>query len=124
MTWNAEFRDRTTRLIDLLTKQIAALRELERMTHIADALGMDMRELRKHGTGRVSARAGYIGPLWTKPWRRDTLTITLEGQEPVTKRLCEVHPSLWPQEVRDEYERDQKRIARRKERLAQKVTPE
>lgn len=124
MTWNAEFRDRTAKLIDLLTKKIATLRELERMTHIADALDMDMREFRKYGTARVSVRTGYIHPLWSKPWRRDTLTITIEGQEPVTKRLCEVHPSLWPPEVRDEYEREQKRIARRKERLAQKVTPE
>lgn len=121
MVTNAEFRGSLEKLIELHEKQNELLAELVRLTHMADAAGLTLKECKGK---KLSISYRNWTPLYNKPWKRDRIDIKVDGEVVKTVTPIEVHPSLWHEEVRAEWEREQRRIARRNERLAQRVTQE
>ena len=101
-----EFYDNIDRMCGLLTKQIELYGELKRTCRIADLLGVPPKELK--GKVRMDVYDGGA-PLYARPWRTRELVIRRDGAEAFRAKLIDVHQDLWPEDVRAEYERHQKR---------------
>ena len=104
-----EFYDNLDRMCGLLTKQIELYGELKRSCRIADLLGVPPKELK----GKVSMGVYDNGaPLYARPWRTREIVVRRDGEEVFRAKLIDVHQDLWPEDVRAEYERHQKRNSR------------
>jgi hypothetical protein len=102
--------DNIDRLIELETQKIDLLRQLKRALMLADLIGVPAKEIK----GRLGYGVHAYGtPLYARPWRTDELVIRLDGVEVARKKLIDVPLDLWPRDVRDEFERQQKRNVRR-----------
>ena len=101
-----EFYDNLDHLRGLLTKQVELYGELKRACRIADLLGVPPKELK----GKVSI--GVYAPnnsAFKRRWNMEELVIRRDGEEVFRAKLIDVHQDLWPDDVRAEYERHQKR---------------
>lgn len=95
-------------LVALLHKQIALYGEMKRALMLANIVGIPPKDIKgKMGTTVHS----YGRPLYSKPWRKDELVVKLDGVEVARKKLIDVPLDLWPDDIRAEYEWQQKRKA-------------
>lgn len=93
-------------LIALLHKQIALYGEMKRALMLANLIGVPPRDIK----GKMSCVVYTNGaPLYARPWRTQELVVRLDGVEVARKKLIDVPLDLWPDDVRLEYERHQKR---------------
>jgi hypothetical protein len=51
-------------------------------------------------------------PLYSRPWRIQELVVRLDGEEVARKKLIDVPLDLWPEDIRAQYERHQRRPRR------------
>jgi hypothetical protein len=93
-------------LIGKLHEQIALYKQLKRALMLANVIGVPPKEIK--GKLRASVR-NYGRPLYNKPWMQDELVVELDGVEVARKRLIDVPLDLWPEPIRAEYERVQRR---------------
>ena len=101
-----EFYENIDHLRGLLTKQVELYGEFKRACRIADLLGVPPKEL----TGKVTMGVYDPGtPLYARPWRTRELVVRRDGEEVFRAKLIDVHQDLWPEDVRAEYARHQKR---------------
>ena len=104
-----EFYENLDRMTQLLVKQISLYRDLRKACRIADLLGIPPKEM----TGKITS--GVYAPgnsVFQRRWMMEELVIRREGEEVFRARLIDVHQDLWPDDVRAEYERYQKRNRR------------
>ena len=94
------------KLIDSETKKIELLRQMKRWYMLAKLMDMPIKEI----TGKVSTSVHTYGrPLYSKPWLENEFVIKLDGVDVVRKKLATVPLEFWPEDVRAEYERVQRR---------------
>ena len=106
MTVPPEFYENIDRMRDLMKQQIEKYGELKRACRIADLLGVPPKEL----TGKVSSAIHDNGcPLYARPWNTREIVIRRDGEEVFRAKLKDIPQDLWPDDVRAEYERNQKR---------------
>jgi len=106
---NQELLDKLQESIDLHYKQIETMKQMRRLVMLSNIMDMPIKEI----TGNVSTSVHTYGrPLYSKPWLENELVIKLDGEEVVRKKLATVPLEFWPDNVRQQYERDQKREAR------------
>jgi hypothetical protein len=101
-----EFYENIDHLCDLLRQQIEQYGKLKRACRIADLLGVPPKEL----TGKVTA--GMFDPggsTFRRRWVECEFIIRREGEEVFRAKLKDIPQDLWPDDVRAEYERHQKR---------------
>lgn len=105
-----EVFDSIDKLIELETRKIELLRQLKRGYILANIIGRHPNQIK----GTLSYGIHHHGaPLYARPWRTQELVVRLDGEEVACKRLIDVPLDLWPRDVRDEFERQQKRNVRR-----------
>lgn len=98
-------------LIDLETKKIELLRQMKRWYMLAKLTGMAPKEIK----GGLSCGVHTYGtPLYSRPWKAAELVIRLDGEEVAReevarKKLIDVPLDFWPDDMRIEYERVQRR---------------
>jgi hypothetical protein len=93
-------------LIELETKKIELMRQLKRGYMLANVIGMHPKDIK----GGLSTYVYTNGaPLYARPWRTQELVVRLDGEEVARKKLIDVPLDLWPDDIRVEYERQQKR---------------
>lgn len=94
------------KLIDLETKKIELLRQMKRWYMLAKLTGMAPKEIK----GGLSCGVYTYGtPLYSRPWKTAELVIRLDGEEVARKKLIDVPLDFWPDDMRIEYERVQRR---------------
>lgn len=104
--------DSIDKLIEVETEKLELLRQLKKSCLLANLIGMRPSEIK----GRLSTGIyTYGAPLYARPWRTQELVIRLNGEEVARKKLIDVPIDLWPENVRAEYERQQKRNKKRKD---------
>lgn len=97
-------------MIGLEMKKVDLLRELKRAYLLANVIGRHPNQIK----GKLStAVLTYGAPLYARPWRTHELVVRLDGEEVARKKLIDVPLDLWPEDVRAEYARWQKRTKRR-----------
>lgn len=104
-----ELFDNLDAIIDLHLKQVDTYRKYKDLMRMADLMGIPPKDLK----GPVGRR--YIGsgrPLYGFPWKHDHIAITHNGQEVVRVPLLQTPKDWWPDDVRLEYERHQRRVIR------------
>lgn len=107
---NQELFDKLQESIDLHYKQIETMKQLRRLVMLSNIMDMPIKEI----TGKVSTSIHTYGrPLYSKPWLDNEFVIKLDGEEVVRKKLATVPLEFWPDDVRAEYERQQKRNTRK-----------
>ena len=93
-------------LIALCEKKITLLHQLKKGLIMAELIGVKPGDIKgKLSHGIVS----HGTPLYARPWKHDEFVIRLDGEEVFRKKLIEVPQDLWPDDVRAEYERHQRR---------------
>jgi hypothetical protein len=106
MNNNQELLDKLQESIDLHYKQIETMQQMRRLVMLSNIMDMPIKEI----TGKVSTSIHAYGrPLYSKPWLESEFVIKLDGEEVVRKKLTTVPLDLWPDDVRAEYERVQRR---------------
>lgn len=107
---NQELLDKLQKSIDLLGIQIDLMQQLRQMVMLSNIMNMPIKEI----TGKVSTSIHtHSRPFYPKPWLKDELVIKLDGEEVARKKLIDVPLDLWPEDIRAEYERQQKREMRK-----------
>ena len=97
-------------LIELSLRKVELLRELKKAYMLANVIGMHPKDIK----GKLSTAVHTYGAsLYARPWRTDELVVRLDGEEVARKKLIDVPLDLWPDDVRAEYERQQKRNMRK-----------
>jgi hypothetical protein len=103
---NQELLDKLQESIDLHYKQIETMTQMRRLVMLSNIMDMPIKEI----TGKVSTSVHAYGrPLYSKPWLENEFVIKLDGDEVVRKKLINVPLEFWPDDVRAEYERVQRR---------------
>lgn len=103
---NQELLDKLQESIDLHHKQIETMTQMRRLVMLSNIMDMPIKEI----TGKVSTSVHAYGrPLYSKPWLENEFVIKLDGEEVVRKKLIAVPLDFWPDGVRAEYERAQRR---------------
>lgn len=93
-------------MLALLHKQIELYGEMKRALMLANLIGIPPKDIK----GKMSCGVYTNGaPLYARPWRTQELVVRLDGVEVVRKKLIDVPLDLWPDDVRVEYARHQKR---------------
>jgi hypothetical protein len=100
-----EFYENIDRLRGLLTKQVELYGEFKRACRIADLLGVPPKEL----TGKVTMGVYPTSNSVFYRWRTMEFIVRRDGEEVFRAKLIDVHQDLWPEDVRAEYARHQKR---------------
>lgn len=95
-------------LIALLHKQVALYGEMKRALMLANLIGIPPKDIKGK---MVTTMHSYGAPLYARPWRTQEIVVTLDGVEVARKKLIDVPLDLWPDAVRLEYERVQRRRA-------------
>ena len=109
MTTPPEFYENIDRLITLTAEKITLLYKLKKSCRVADLLGVKPGEL----GGRITSIIRDNGaPLYARPWNTREFVICRDGEEVFAAKLKDVPQDLWPDDVRAEYERQQKRNKR------------
>jgi len=94
------------KLIELELKKIELMRQLKRAYMLANVIGQHPNQIK----GKLSTYVYTNGaPLYARPWRTQELVVRLDGEEVARKKLIDVPLDLWPEDIRAEYERQQKR---------------
>jgi len=107
---NQDLLDKQQKSIDLHYKQIETVQQMRRLVMLSNIMDMPIKEI----TGKVSTSVHSYGrPLYSKPWLENEFVIKLDGEEVVRKKLVTVPTEFWPDDVRAEYERQQKRKGRK-----------
>jgi len=107
---NQELLDKLQESIDLHYKQIETMEKMRRLVMLSNIMDMPIKEI----TGNVSMSIHAYGrPLYSKPWLEDEFVVKLDGEEVVRKKLVTVPTEFWPDDIRAEYERQQKRKGRK-----------
>ena len=107
---NQELLDKLQGSIDLHYKQIETMKQMRRLVMLSNIMDRPIKEI----TGKVSTSVHAYGrPLYSKPWLEDEFVIELDGEEVVRKKLVTVPLEFWPDDVRAEYERQEKRNKRK-----------
>jgi hypothetical protein len=101
-----EFYENLDHMTQLLVKQISLYRDLRKACRIADLLGIPPKEMTGNITSGVYAPGNSV---FQRRWMMEELVIRREGEVVFRARLIDVHQDLWPDDVRAEYERYQKR---------------
>lgn len=110
MESNQELLDKLQESIDLHYKQIETMQQMRRLVMLSNIMDMPIKEI----TGKVSTSVHTCGrPLYSRPWLENEFVIKLDGEEVVRKKLVTVPLEFWPDDVRAEYERQQKRNMRK-----------
>jgi hypothetical protein len=94
------------RMIELTTEKIALLHKLKKALMMAELIGIrpgDIKGTLWHGV------TSYGAPQYARPWRVQEFVIRLDGEEVFRGKLTEVPLDLWPDDMRAEYERHQRR---------------
>lgn len=99
--------DSLDKMIDLCERKIKTMKELKRALRLADVLGIPAKNVK--GPMRVGV---YEGHSYFRPWTSATLKITYDGEDREFP-LMTVHKELWPADILQAYEREQKRMKRR-----------
>ena len=97
--------DNIDHMIELLHQQIDTYRQLQRALLLAELLGVPPKELRE------PLRTRYINNSHSAftPWKRSVLAVRI-GDGPTHEfKLTDIDRRLWPDDVRQAYERWQKR---------------
>jgi hypothetical protein len=103
---NQELLDKLQESIDLHYKQIETMTQMRRLVMLSNIMDMPIKEI----TGKVSTSVHAYGrPLYSKPWLENEFVIKLDGDEVARKKLINVPLEFWPDDVRAEYERVQRR---------------
>ena len=103
---NQDLLDKLQESIDLHYRQIETMQQMRRLVMLFNIMDMPIKEI----TGKVSTSVHDYGrPLYSKPWLENEFVIKLDGEEVVRKKLVTVPLEFWPDNVRAEYERQQKR---------------
>lgn len=103
---NQDLLDKLQESIDLHYKQIETMKQMRRLVMLSNIMDMPIKEI----TGKVSTSVHAYGrPLYSKPWLENEFVIKLDGDEVVRKTLINVPLEFWPEDVRAEYERVQRR---------------
>ena len=110
MTLPDKLFEQMDQLIELETKKIELMRQLKRAYMLANVIGQHPNQIKGKLTTSVHT---YGRPLYSKPWLENEFVIKLDGEEVVRKKLIDVPLELWPDDVRAEYERQQKRNKRK-----------
>jgi hypothetical protein len=97
-------------LIELELKKVELLRQLKKAYMLADVIGQHPNQIKGKLTMAVHT---YGAPLYVRPWRTQELVVRLDGEEVARKKLIDVPLDLWPEDIRAEYERQQKRNMRK-----------
>lgn len=105
--------DSMKELIELELKKIALMRELVRAYRFAQLLGLNPKDM----TGKLRSRVEDSGSA-CDAWRGATLHVTYDNEERMFK-LKDVNMDLWPDRLRDQYERHLARKEKLKERRPQ-----
>jgi len=106
---NQELLDKLQESIDLHYKQIETMEKMRRLVMLSNIMDMPIKEI----TGKVSTSVHTYGrPLYSKPWLENEFVIKLDGEEVVRKVLINVPLEFWPDDIRAEYERRERRKAR------------
>ena len=106
MTLPDKLFEQMDKLIELETKKIELMRQLKRAYMLANVVGMHPKDIK----GGLSTYIYTNGaPLYARPWRTQELVVRLDGEEVARKKLIDVPLELWPDDIRVEYERQQKR---------------
>ena len=100
-----KFYENIDHMCDLLRQQIEQYGKLKRSCRIADLLGVPPKEL----TGKVTAGLYPTSNSVFYRWRTMEFIIRREGEEVLRAKLIDIPQDLWPDDVRAEYERHQKR---------------
>ena len=106
MDSNQELLDKLQESIDLHYKQIETMQKMRRLVLLSNIMDMPIKEI----TGKVSTSIHTYGrQLYSKPWLENEFVIKLDGDEVVRKKLATLPLEFWPDDVRAEYERVQRR---------------
>ena len=98
--------DKIDKLIELETQKVALLKQLKRALMLAELIGIPPKQIE----GSLSAAVSSFGtPLFARPWKTEEFVIRLGGEEVFRKKLIDVPLELWPDDIRTEYLRYQKR---------------
>ena len=97
-------------LIELELKKVELLRQLKKAYMLANVIGQHPNQIKGKLTTAVHT---YGAPLYARPWRTQELVVRLDGEEVARKKLIDVPLDLWPEDIRAEYERQQKRNMRK-----------
>jgi hypothetical protein len=107
---NQKLLDQLQESIDLHYKQIETMKQMRRLVMLSSIMDMPLKEI----TGKVSVVVHTYGaPPYARPWRTEELVIKLDGEEVVRKKLLDVPLDLWPEDIRAEYERQERRNKRK-----------
>lgn len=93
-------------MLALLRKQIELYGEMKRALLIANLIGIPPKDIKGKMTCGVYTNDA---PPYARHWRTQELVVRLDGVEVVRKKMIDVPLDLWPDDVRIEYERHQKR---------------
>lgn len=93
-------------LIELELKKVDLMRQLKKAYMLANVIGQHPSQIK----GRLATHIQTNGaPLYARPWRTRELVVRLDGEEVARKKLIDVPLDLWPEDIRAEFERQQKR---------------
>lgn len=105
---NQELLDKLQESIDLHYRQIETMQQMRRLVMLSNIMDMPIKEI----TGRVTTSIHTYGrPLYSKPWLENEFVVKLDGEEVVRKKLVTVPLEFWPDDVRAEYKRQERRKA-------------
>lgn len=110
MTLPDKLFEQMDKLIALHEKQIELMHQLKRGYMLANMIGMHPKDIK--GTLSTSVHT-YGAPLYARPWRTQELVVRLDGEEVARKKLIDVPLDFWPDDVRAEYERQERRNKRK-----------
>lgn len=110
MTLPDKLFDSLDKLIELELKKVELLRQLKKAYMLANVIGQHPNQIKGKLTTAVHT---YDAPLYARPWRTQELVVRLDGEEVARKKLIDVPLDLWPEDIRAEYERQQKRNKRK-----------
>lgn len=97
-------------LIELELKKVELLRQLKKAYMLANVIGQHPNQIKGKLTTAVHT---YGAPLYVRQGRTQELVVRLDGEEVARKKLIDVPLDLWPEDIRAEYERQQKRNMRK-----------
>ena len=101
-----ELFDNIDKMISLTERKIETLRQIKKVYMLANLIGQHPNQIK----GKLSTYVDNHGvPLYARPWRTQELVVRLDGEEVARKKLIECPLDLWPEDIRAEYERQQKR---------------
>jgi hypothetical protein len=91
-------------LIALKLKHVDLMRQLKKGYMLANMIGMHPNQIK----GAMSDRILPGGRL-SHPWIGTEFVVRLAGEEVARKKLTDVPLELWPDDIRTQYQRHQKR---------------